>query len=479
MAAPNIVGVSDIAIAEGAKAQFAVSLSGPTAQAGTARLTLSGGTATAGTDYSTTLEASDDAGATWQAVASGGTATIKQGATSFLVRVSTLADATVEPTETYGLYVTPVTALGTIVGYGLGQILDATPSTGASTPSTSTTSSTGTTGAVATTTVATASVASTTTVTTAPSTGGIPTPDSIKGKPVVGRIVAVSGQVIQNVHVTSTSGPCILVKGVTGVVIRDSEIGPCGQDGDPGALGVEFDAGATNVTVQRNVIHDVSSGSYVTDSQHPIIFDRNYVYNIRGPLARGQMIQFHTVNGGTSRSRITCNVSDGLPGTRYGVSHDKHDVEDHINIFNSAGLTSDRTEIAYNRLRGGHSTSDSGSGIMTGDGQNGGNLYVHHNVITNVRNVGIGIAGGQNITLETNRIFMDAAVFPINVGMFASNYSGNACTGHSITGDQVWMSNSNSLYVNSNCGPVVQSGNVFGDGSLTAAIFDQAPAACQ
>ena len=56
-------------------------------------------------------------------------------------------------------------------------------------------------------------------------------------------------------------------------------------------------------------------------------------------------------------------------GERYGVAHgDTTDgVEDHINLFKSPGLEQDRTEIAYNRLRGGHKHSKSGSGINVGD----------------------------------------------------------------------------------------------------------------
>ena len=182
----------------------------------------------------------------------------------------------------------------------------------------------------------------------------MPTPVTIAGKPKVGQIVARSGQVIENVHVTTTSGSCIVVNGVSNVIIRNSEIGPCGQPGDRDTQGVEI-SNASNITIQRNVIHDVSSGVYAVSSRHPIIMDRNYVYNVRGPLSRGQMIQMNNVSGGTAGSKVTCNVSDAASGTRYGVVHNNvtDGVEDHINMFQSPGLSTDRTEIAYNRLRGG------------------------------------------------------------------------------------------------------------------------------
>jgi hypothetical protein len=62
----------------------------------------------------------------------------------------------------------------------------------------------------------------------------VPTPVTIAGKAVRGQIIAKDGQVIENVHVKTSSGSCIVVKGVRNVTIRDSEIGPCGAPGGRG-----------------------------------------------------------------------------------------------------------------------------------------------------------------------------------------------------------------------------------------------------
>jgi hypothetical protein len=308
---------------------------------------------------------------------------------------------------------------------------------------------------------------------------------TIAGKPVVGQIIARAGQIIENVHVTTTTGSCIVVNGVSNVIIRNSEIGPCGQPGDPNTQGVEI-TNASNITIQRNVIHDVSSGVYASTSNHPIVMDRNYVYNVRGPLPRGQMIQMNNVSGGSAGSKVTCNVSDAQPGTRYGVLHGNttDGVEDHINMFQSPGLAAARTEVAYNRLRGGHKTSTSGSGFVLGD-VGGGYVNAHHNTIVNVANVGAGIAGGANISIDDNRIYQnrDAGIY-VNLGLMVWGQAGASCSGgHTVRNNRVWTLNSlgaqNSYWNAGNCAGVTEGGNAFADASLSAAIFDEVPSECR
>jgi hypothetical protein len=290
--------------------------------------------------------------------------------------------------------------------------------------------------------------------------------------------VARSGQVIEGVHVTTANGPCIVVPtGVSDVKIRNNEIGPCGVAGDLDTYGVSIGAGATRITVERNDIHDVSTGVFARLAQHPIIVDRNRVTNIRGPFYRGQMVQFDGVSSGTSRSKITCNVSDVQ-----GAAFDN--VEDHISMHDSPGLPADRTEIAYNRIRGGHSKS--GSGIMIGDGPTGGgHVWVHDNVIVNIGNVGMGIAGGSNVTFENNRIFNDGISSLSGAGMTVRNYTTLPCNGHLLRGNRVssidvaWGTGQQSPYwTTGQCG-VTLDANRLPDSSLTAAVFDEVPAACR
>jgi hypothetical protein len=183
---------------------------------------------------------------------------------------------------------------------------------------------------------------------------------------------------------------------------------------------------------------------------------------------------------------VICNVSDAQPGVRYGVEHGKttDGVEDHINMFQSPGLSAARTEIAFNRLRGGHKFSTSGSGFVLGD-VGGGNINAHHNTIVNVANVGAGIAGGENISIDDNRIYQnpDAGIY-VNLGVMVWGQAGAACVGgHTVRNNRVWTLDSkgaqNPYWNAGNCADVLESGNTFGDNTLSAEVFDEIPSVCQ
>lgn len=459
-AGPNIRAVSDLTAAEGQNVDYNVLLVSPTTAVATATLRLNNGTATAGSDFSPTLQYSDDNGASYKTAANGA-ATIRAGVSAFRVRVSLLTDAVNEGNETYSLNIFPGNNLGNVTGYGAGVITNVAPTTtqppvaaswtqcateGGQCAFTGTrnvrygttakfvtralTNGTACSNAVfgdpiygvskacwveGTTTASGGSgVPTTPTTPTTPnnppvaSTGSIPTMASIAGKRVVGRINAVSGQVIENLHITTTEGPCIVVpSNVTNVVIRNNEIGPCGsRQGTLNNEGVYIASGATNITVQRNVIHDISTGVFAAWARHPIIIDRNMFYNIRGPFWQGQMVQFNNVREGTGSSRITCNVKDGrgnFPAPVIG----NISVEDHLSLFHSKGVSpSQPIEIAYNRIRGGmNGGGRSGTGIQSGDGGQltGGNYNFHHNTIVQTNGAGISFCvGGENVRIADN-----------------------------------------------------------------------------
>lgn len=315
-----------------------------------------------------------------------------------------------------------------------------------------------------------------------PSTGSIPTPASIAGKPVVGPIVAVAGQVIENVHVTSTTGACITIN-VNNVTVRDSEIGPCGQGVNENNIGIRVHNGAANTIIQRNVIHDVSGGVYAAGANGPLVFDRNYVYNVKGPSPRGQMIQFNGFGG--AGAKVTCNISDGQPGTRYGVDHGAfHNLEDHINAYGASGSSTAKIEIAYNRLRGHSPTSDSGSGIMVGDGGSSW-IWSHDNTLVNTGSTGFAVAGGTNNVQERNRTYMAEMTEEYrpsgnkSIGAYVWAQGGGACTGSVMKDNRLWIKNQNSFWDAGNCSGSTITGNNWNDTTLTAAIFDEAYAACQ
>jgi hypothetical protein len=322
---------------------------------------------------------------------------------------------------------------------------------------------------------------------------GIPGPTALNSLPLSGPIVATQGQMITGWHVTSSSGPCIIVPaGVTGVSIVGNQIGPCGsttQASVPANLGVQINPGATNVLVRSNVCHDVSSCVYA-DGAQGVVVDRNQVFNIRGPLPRGQMAQFiHFPAPAVYQTKVTCNRVDGLSPSASTVPNYWVD-EDHVNLGDSFGSALLPIEIAYNQIRGtgnylpgGAPTymtgSESGSGFLIGDGGTGDYVSVHDNTLVKTNNVAISIISGQHVTVDHNRVKNDGANQASMTGWAIS--SSGTCTSRSITNNRgiarLWAYDHTGAtatgYLSDNaCTSLVMSGNVWSDQTLTDAIFD-------
>lgn len=318
--------------------------------------------------------------------------------------------------------------------------------------------------------------------TTPPSSvGGVPLRESFSGYPVVGQITATAGQVIERVRITTTSGPCVIVA-APNVTIRDALIGPCGP-GEAGK-GIDGRSGLSSLVVQRTYFEDVSSALYVNGGQHPITFDRNVCTKIRGPMPRGQCVQFNNVKGSAS-SKITCNVADVQ-----GQPNAFRNVEDWFNFYSTG-----QVEVAYNRIRGGgyqgyNGNNPSGTAILFGDAQGGTGLWAHDNVIVNVTNVGIGVAGSVGARVENNRIYMNgpASGNYTNIGIYVATYSQGACSGHRVAGNRAWVRRNdgtpNHYWTSGSCGSVDTGGsanpNVWDDASLDpVAMFNTVPTQCQ
>jgi len=310
----------------------------------------------------------------------------------------------------------------------------------------------------------------------------LPGPLDLQGLRQVGRIDARSGQVIEDVAISNPEGPCITVPpGVRNVTIRRSRIGPCGPSSGLNDYGVLILEGASDVTVQGNVIHDVGSGVKAYKAINPLIVDRNFFYNIRGPLYNGQAVQFNTVAGGSASSRISCNVSDANFG------EGRKFYEDHISMYNSSGTPSAPIDISFNRIRGG--VSKSGGGITVGD-KGGSWIHVHDNIVVTVANSGIGVAGGSNILVENNRVD--------NRGRNAASLTHNAyfvralstCSNITLRGNRGiarlwnWKETRGDLvpgYRNGpeQCATVDDRDNFFGDESLSPDMFNETPTPCR
>lgn len=326
----------------------------------------------------------------------------------------------------------------------------------------------------------------------------MPTLENIKGKTLSGPINAKSGQVIENLHITNPDGPCITITDANNVIIKNNEIGPCGSNTKTVRNEGVYIYKSSNITIQNNVIHDMSTGVSVVNSASPIIIDRNLIYNIRGPYWQGQMVQFNNVRGGYGSSKITCNVKDGAnqPDPISGPNFN----EDHISMYNTLGVsTSSPIEIAYNRIRGETSgAGESGSGIALGDSPAGGggigsaesgNYYVHDNNIVRTNNVGIAIIGGHDIRIENNKVENNGTNL---ASMTGESYTikkydtASTCYNISYTGNRgagrVWAyahdgGPSSGLLDRGGCN-FTESNNNFKDNSLTASIFDEVHASC-
>lgn len=207
--------------------------------------------------------------------------------------------------------------------------------------------------------------------------------------------ISQSNTVITGRHISNPSGPCIIIsENIKNVRIEKNNIGPCGKNVD--GIGIDVRPGATNINIIDNIIHDVSSGIYVFGALHPIIIEKNTVYNIRGPMPRGQMVQFNHVEGKNGQSRIVRNISDK------NMSTNKTSYEDHISMYMSSGTSNYPILISCNKIRGGD--SETGSAIMVGD--NGGEWFdIRDNIIVFSSNTGIGVSGAKNVTVQRNLIF--------------------------------------------------------------------------
>jgi nitrous oxidase accessory protein NosD len=123
-----------------------------------------------------------------------------------------------------------------------------------------------------------------------------------------GPITATSGQVISGVRIQNPNGACITIPaGATGVIVRDSDIGPC-QGGanivvngagavieynfvHEGGRGV-YVANTTNVTVRKNQIHGKFAGNNCGGNPNPDFCSHNLEFvNVTNSTADGNEIR--------------------------------------------------------------------------------------------------------------------------------------------------------------------------------------------
>lgn len=168
--------------------------------------------------------------------------------------------------------------------------------------------------------------------------------------------------------------------------------------------------------------------------------------------ARGQLIQFDQVTGAGNEIR-------GVRGGNVAGS----DPEDQISLYKSYGTEASPITLSDINLISptGASTSGSGSGVILGDG-GGAYQKIEDYLLINPGQVGIGVAGGEHITVGPGIIWGQQDV-ETNVGLYVWNQSSVACGDITVQNNVVSM-----IDKNGNSSP-----NWDGGGCGTVAGWDQ------
>ena len=149
---------------------------------------------------------------------------------------------------------------------------------------------------------------------------------------------------------------------------------------------------------------DFAQHIVVTDSRFENVASGVRFGHSEGPL---KLLRSEGINSG--RNFFQCDQCVG-PGIRINDNSMRRDwdfgvdpLEDWINLHISSGTPSDYIQVNNNRARG-RSSSESGSFILLGD-EGGAYQEAIGNQGVNPGEIGIGIAGGQSIRVQGNRMY--------------------------------------------------------------------------
>lgn len=224
------------------------------------------------------------------------------------------------------------------------------------------------------------------------------------------RVSGRSNVVIENLHITNPNGACVVISNSSNVTIRNSTIGPCGDEG-------VYITDSDDVLVSGNYITETNKGVLAHRSESIRVNENVFVYTGRN------FVQFDKVNGPSS------SVSSNRGTNQLGGSN----AEDLISLYQSNGTSSSPIRVENNHLKDG-GPSSSGTGILLGDG-GGSHQVAEGNILVNPGQVGIGVAGGYDMTIRNNSIYSSRQSWS-NVGVYAWDISAS-CGDVTITGNQV------------------------------------------
>ncbi len=178
----------------------------------------------------------------------------------------------------------------------------------------------------------------------------------------------------------------------------------------------------TYITVTDCTFENVWTGFNAAHLTGNVKFEYNDIKNVIGRLYGGeadlQAVQFNSCSG--PGNSISYNAIENIEG--------ESSPDDNINLFNSHGTPESPIRVSNNWIRGG-GPSPSGGGILLGDW--GGSYQIaENNIVVNPGQYGMGIAGGNNMTLRNNKIYSKRRSFT-NVGLSICNWTADKTTGPS------------------------------------------------
>jgi len=271
---------------------------------------------------------------------------------------------------------------------------------------------------------------------------------------------------IQGIKIRNYVDNGIFFRGGNNIILRRLVIKDSGSgDGEMNAAIRLNDV--ENIIITDNFITRVTSGILTTDCTGPVLISDNTGINIGR-----NFVQLDKCSG--SNIEISYNAMERVGDYLRGETVD---VVDWISIYQSSGTPESPILVKNNRARG-HGNDPYGSFIMLGDA-GGANQLATGNVGVNPGQVGIGIAGGQNITVSDNAMYSREWEFS-NVAFYSANFSEpNPCDNHLVRDNRsFWIKGSimqqNNIWTDTMCDPVLFEHNYFPDFSLNQDIWYQA-----
>lgn len=272
-----------------------------------------------------------------------------------------------------------------------------------------------------------------------------------------------SNIVIEGLEISNVSGSAITISNCENVIIRYNKISQVGLK--PAV----YVYNSKNVTIIDNSFENVQSGLVASKSQG-IKFEYNDVLNVLGSLKGGSnigvLVQFIEVTG--AGNSISFNANENLPG--------QSSTEDIINLFNSNGTSQSPILVKGNWIRGG-GPSTSGGGINLGD-YGGSYQIAENNILVDPGQYGLGISGGDNMTLRNNKVYARRNNFT-NVGITTCNWYESVSKSHTITVEKNAINytnkdgNLNSWWFYKNMEPIAGKETNINNANLTASILPE------